>query len=363
MTAVVQQPHVFRQHVDAPCAWKAAELRQDASWIYALTAADIAELETALRAVNRAGTPLLQIRARDFPLPALSGRLRDVSRQLEDGRGIALVRGIPVGRYELPDLEKIYWGLSVHLGVVIAQNTKGDHIGHVRDEGLQWGQVSGGELVRGYRTNAYMPFHSDPTDRVGLFCVQKAKVGGLSSIASSIAIYNEILARRPAALDCLFRGFYYSLRGEASGGIQQTTEYRIPLFDYYAGKLSTRYVRKTIEQGATVGGKPLTDEERAALDLVDALAVSDELRFDMSFEPGDIQYLNNHVAFHSRTGFEDDPEPSKRRHLMRIWLQSADARPLSPALARPHGTKSPFLSREQALQREGIAYSMQGPGA
>jgi hypothetical protein len=69
------------------------------------------------------------------------------------------------------------------------------------------------------------------------------------------------------------------------------------------------------------------------------------------------------VAFHSRTGFEDDPEPSKRRHLMRIWLQSADARPLSPALARPHGTKSPFLSREQALQREGIAYSMQGPGA
>ena len=111
-------------------------------------------------------------------------------------------------------------------------------------------------------------------------------------------------------------------------------------------------MRKTIEQAATVGGAALTDEERAALDLLDSLVKSDELRFDMSFEPGDIQYLNNHVAFHSRTGFEDDADPAKRRHLMRIWLQSADARPLSPVMSRPHGARSPFLSREQALQRE-----------
>ena len=213
-------------------------------------------------------------------------------------------------------------------------------------------QVSGGELVRGYRTNAYMPFHSDPTDRVALLCVQKAKRGGLSSIVSSTSLYNEILATHPEALDCLFRGFYYSLRGEGNGGIAQITDYRIPLFDYFAGKLSSRYVRKTIEQGAAVGGAPLTEEERSALDLVDMLAKRDDLRFDMEFEPGDIQYLNNHVAFHSRTGFEDHEQPAMRRHLMRIWLQSEDARPLSPAMSRPHGSRSPFLSREQALKKK-----------
>ena len=343
---------VFRQHIAHPCAWKAEVLRRDPSWIYELKPAEVAEIETALKAVNKAGVPVLKMRARDFPLPVTAPRLREISHQLEEGRGIALVRGMPVARYDDADLEKIYWGLSVNLGVVIAQNTKGDHIGHVRDEGLKWGQVSGGELVRGYRTNEYMPFHSDPTDRVGLFCVQKAKVGGLSSIASSTAVYNEILARRPQALDCLFRGFHNSLRGEASGGIAQITEYRVPVFDYFEGKLSSRYVRKTIVQAATVGGVPLTDEECAALDLLDELVKGDELRFDMSFEPGDIQYLNNHVAFHSRTQFEDDEDPAKRRHLMRIWLQSADARPLSPIMSRPHGTKSPFLSREQALQRE-----------
>ena len=345
----------IRQHIAHPCAWKAEELRRDASWIYELTAAEIAEIEAALIAVKQAGVPLLEIRARDFPLPAVGRRMQEISRQLEEGRGIALVRGVPVARYDDADLEKIYWGMSIHLGVVIAQNTKGDHVGHVRNEGLQWGQVSGGELVRGYRTNAYMPFHSDPTDRVGLFCVQKAKSGGLSSIASSTAVYNEILATQPQALDPLFRGFHYSLRGEATGGIAQITEYRVPDYDYFAGKLSSRYVRKTIEQAATVGGAPLTTEESAALDVLDALVKRDELRFDMSFEPGDIQYLNNHVAFHSRTQFEDDPDPAKRRHLMRIWLQSADARALSPVMSRPHGAKSPFHSREQALAREAHA--------
>jgi len=171
--------------------------------------------------------------------------------------GVALLRGVPVANRDLADIEKLYFGLSSYLGVVIAQNTKGDHVGHVKDEGLKWGQVSGGELVRGYRTNAYMPFHSDPTDRVALLCVQKAKRGGLSSIVSSTSLYNEILATHPEALDCLFRGFYYSLRGEGNGGIAQITDYRIPLFDYFAGKLSSRYVRKTIEQGAAVGGAPL----------------------------------------------------------------------------------------------------------
>ena len=345
----------FRERIDRPCAWTAAELARDSSWIYELNAAEIAEIEAALAQVNKAGIELLAIRKRDFPLDRVAEKFRAISRQLEEGRGIALVRGVPVDRYDVPDLEKIYWGLSLQLGVVIAQNTRGDHIGHVRDEGLKWGQVSGGELVRGYRTNAYMPFHSDPTDYVGLFCVQKAKSGGLSNIASSTAVYNEILALRPAALDALFRGFHYSLRGEARGGIAQVTEYRVPLFDYHAGKLSSRYVRKTIEQAASVGGVALSAEESAALDLVDELVKSDKLRFDMTFEPGDIQYLNNYVSFHSRTGFEDDAEPRKRRHLMRVWLQSAESRPLSRPMARPHGEKSPFLSREQALQRAAAA--------
>jgi hypothetical protein len=361
--AVAASCEPIHRRIDEPCAWTAADLRRDASWIYPLARTEIAEIESALAAVKRAGVPLMAMRMRHFPLPETSKRLREVSRQLEEGRGVALVRGIPVERYDLEDIERIYWGISAWLGIVVAQNTRGDHIGHVRDEGLVWGQVSSGELVRGYRTNAYMPFHSDPTDRVGLLCVQKAKAGGLSHLASSVAIYNAILAQRPEALAPLFRGFHYSLRGEAGGGIGQISEYRVPVFSWHAGKLSSRYVRKTIEQGVAVGGATLTDAERAALDFVDALAVSDELRFDMAFERGDIQYLNNYVAFHSRGAFEDDPDPAKRRHLLRMWLHSADCRPLCRELAYPHGAKSAFLSREQALAREQASIASEEPSA
>ena len=42
---------VFRQHIAHPCAWKAEELRRDPSWIYELKSAEIAEIETALKAV------------------------------------------------------------------------------------------------------------------------------------------------------------------------------------------------------------------------------------------------------------------------------------------------------------------------
>jgi len=344
----------FPGRIDLPCAWTAQALRADPSWIYPVDAAEVAEIESALASVKRSGIAQDAIRARDFPLPRFSLRLREVSRQLEAGRGVALVRGLPVARYDLDDVERIYRGISAWLGIVVAQNTRGDEVGHVRDEGLAWGQVSGGELVRGYRTSAYMPFHSDPTDRVGLMCVQKAKAGGLSSLVSSTAVYNDILATRPQALQWLFRGFHYSLRGESTEGLGQITEYRIPVFDWHAGRLSSRYVRKTIDQAAAAGGVSLGDEERAALDLVDAAAKRDDLRFDMAFEPGDIQYLNNFVVYHSRTAFEDHPEPGRRRHLLRIWLQSPDSRPLSHALANPQGAKTPFLTRAKAIEREGL---------
>src|SRR3954462_582470 len=81
----------FRRHIDEPCAWKAEDLRRDPSWIYELSKNEIAEIEAALKAVNQAGVPLLNIRARDFPLAAAAQRMRDVSNQLEEGRGIALV--------------------------------------------------------------------------------------------------------------------------------------------------------------------------------------------------------------------------------------------------------------------------------
>ncbi len=43
----------------------------------------------------------------------------------------------------------------------------------------------------------------------------------------------------------------------------------------------------------------------------------------MSFARGDIQLLSNHVILHARTADEDDPEPSRKRHLLQLWLTFA----------------------------------------
>ena len=40
-----------------------------------------------------------------------------------------------------------------------------------------------------------------------------------------------------------------------------------------------------------------------------------------SFEPGQIQYVNNFALGHRRSAFEDAPDEGYKRHLVRLWLR------------------------------------------
>ncbi len=71
----------------------------------------------------------------------------------------------------------------------------------------------------------------------------------------------------------------------------------------------------------------------AALDAFDALANDPALHLTMRLAPGDMQFVHNHNMLHDRTGFEDVPEPGRRRHLLRLWLAAPGARPLPQAFA------------------------------
>lgn len=42
-----------------------------------------------------------------------------------------------------------------------------------------------------------------------------------------------------------------------------------------------------------------------------------------TFEPGQIQVLNNLVIGHRRTAYQDWPQPERRRHLVRLWLRNS----------------------------------------
>jgi Taurine catabolism dioxygenase TauD, TfdA family len=59
--------------------------------------------------------------------------------------------------------------------------------------------------------------------------------------------------------------------------------------------------------------------------------------FFMDFEPGNIQLLHNHQILHDRTGYVDWPDPSRKRHLLRLWLCPPAGRPLPDCFAPRYG--------------------------
>ena len=64
----------------------------------------------------------------------------------------------------------------------------------------------------------------------------------------------------------------------------------------------------------------LTDPQREALEMIESIANDPEFYLEMDFEPGDIQLLANAKILHSRESYEDNEEPDRRRHLLRLWL-------------------------------------------
>lgn len=317
---------ILRQPVAGPSAWTSAELAADPSWIYPLSAGDIGELEAAADAVRSKGLRLYEFGLDDFPLPGLSATMANIVDQLKNGRGCALIRGLDASRYDEETLKTIYWGLGLHWGVPISQNARGQLIGHVRDRDRDYDSKN----VRGYTTNARISPHCDPADIVALLCAHPAKQGGESQITSAMTIYNQLLAHTPEYLEPLAGGFHFDLRGEGvTDDPDEVTFNKVPVFSYFDGRLSCRFNGKTILDGQAKAGAPLEGHALEAVKKVSELAMDPEFRFDLAFQAGDIQILNNYLILHARGGFEDYPEPDRRRNLLRIWVNLHHGRKLA----------------------------------
>lgn len=310
MGNIPDQPYV------SPAAWKGPELAQSNSWIYTLSNDDVAEIDAALTQVKSKDLQIPDITRADFSLPRLSRTLARIADDLENGRGFALVRGIPVENYSTEDSTLIYWGLMTYFGESAAQNMMGELISDVRAIDGDWNQNFN---IRGYQTRVHLPFHCDKADLVALMCLQTAKSGGESCISSSVAIHNEILKTRPDLLTALYEPFCIDHRGEEFEG--EDPFYVAPVFAIHNGHFYARFGSKYVESAQRFPQVPrLTPAQIEGLDLFGELAMSDALRLDMTFQRGDIQLLNNHLIVHSRTDYDDWPEPERRRHLLRMIL-------------------------------------------
>lgn len=298
-----------------PAAWKRADIEGHDDWIHVLSPEDVAELDAALAYAKRTGKALHELTRDDFPLARLAAATDTWLRELDRGRGFLLLRGVPVERYGKDDAALVYWGLGLHLGTAVSQNAAGDLLGHVRDVGLERRDPS----LRLYKTRERLGFHTDGADVIGLLCLQPARSGGISRIASSVSIYNEILRCRPDLVPVLFEPFYFDRNNEQPPG--EPPFFSIPLCFDYDGRLRTFYIGWYIRDAQRHPEVPrLTRQQTEVIDLIDTIAADPQFHLDMDFRPGDIQLLKNSVILHARTEFEDFQDPERKRHLLRLWL-------------------------------------------
>ncbi len=330
------------QKHDGEAAWYGADLAKTTGWAVSFDAAQVAELESAARAVLDRDTATLT--HDDLPLPTLEPVLEQVRQDVVGGRGFALLRGLPVDRWSKEITARAYWALGLRVGRAVVQNRHGHVLGHVRDIG---GDVNA-PTQRGYQSAANLPFHTDVgAEVVGLFCLKPTKSGGRSSIVSAATIWNEIVDRRPDLAEVLTQPFYRDRRGDEAEG--QKPWYVMPVFMPTDGRMAVAYVHRFTESAQRFDEVPrLTDKQIEAMDLLDQIANEPKIKLDMDFQPGDIQLVNNLVLLHARTEYEDWPEEERKRHLFRLWLTVPDGWPLPEPFFARYGA-DPATGRSQGI--------------
>ena len=305
--------------LEAHCEWTAADVADEATWTEVFDDAEQAELDAALRhAVDTKGDDILAIDRDDFPLPNLGARLQQIEHELINGRGFVRLRGIDRSRYTQEEMEVLYWGIGMHLGLPWEQNAKGHVLGDVTDQQ----KAPDDPTARGNELGGVaLPFHCDGSDLVGLLCLENGIEGGLSQVANSVRIHNELVRDAPDLAAALYEPFPYDFRGEQADG--QKGFYELPVFTEWDDRLFVRAIPPYIHASQRHPDAPrLTAAQKQALQALVDLANDPDHHVAMELLPGDIQLINNFHVLHGRTAYADDRATGKVRHLKRLWLET-----------------------------------------
>ncbi|MBT5570988.1 MAG: TauD/TfdA family dioxygenase, partial [Alphaproteobacteria bacterium] len=255
---------IIRETITTPDAWAGPQIQSDDRWLYHLSEDEIAELDSALQTVKAAGLEI-PFSADAFPIPNFKARLDELISRVTDGLGVILIRGMPRERYTNEECGLIYWGLGVHMGRPVSQNSRGHLLGNVTDEGKTLADPN----ARGYQTKNRLDFHCDqlPVDLLGLFCLRTAKTGGTSYLVSAPAVHNVILEERPDLLDVLYAPFHVDWRGDHPEGGQPW--YDVPMLTARDGRIAARVTNRSFMESVSRYGEELSlsEAQREALDV------------------------------------------------------------------------------------------------
>jgi|APSaa5957512535_1039671.scaffolds.fasta_scaffold01334_18 hypothetical protein len=327
----------YRPFLTGASVWTGDQMASQPSWRFSFTGEILADVDAALTEFMANDGQWQDATVEAFPLNSFTPLAQKMAHELENGSGLALLQGFPVDKYSEDQRRAIWFAIGQHMGTPVYQDFKGQMMRDIRDEQQDTDEINGHHLATRdgsafqsskARTlaNGALRFHTDRTDVVALFCIGQAKKGGISKIAASPSLYNHILERRPDLHAVLCEPYFRARLGEEKGG--ENDYYALPVFGLKDGFFTSHYSRTYIEAADEMPQLPsITPVQWEALDYLNQVA--EEICFEMTFAPGDMQFINNHIIYHARTAFEDEAAgTAKSRCLHRLWLSMANSRPL-----------------------------------
>jgi alpha-ketoglutarate-dependent taurine dioxygenase len=329
-------------HANARAAWTVDRLTVDPDWIITLDG----DARTHLAAMVRGADPdrdLLDYRRRDFDLGPAGPVIAAAMREVRDGTGFVVLRGLPREDLSEDEFQLLTWAIGLHTGVARPQGKASQFVSKVRDAGTAYRTGKG----RGYSSNAELDFHTDSADVAMLTCYNVARTGGMSLVSSSVTAHAVLAKERPDLVEALHEPFYFSRQQEQAPG--EPPFYPNPIYDTCDGFLFSKWNRNRLRSAQSIETVPkLTEQQNEAIDLLDAILRRPALMYSMYLQPGDMQILNNHVTLHSRTEFDDYEDPLQKRCLFRLWLTPPDC------IALPESWRACFGAVAPGTVRGGI---------
>jgi Taurine catabolism dioxygenase TauD, TfdA family len=316
---------VARRRIEGSGAWVRADLRTE-DWRVELDAACLDEIRATVRELRAYPLPTVVLDPRDLAMPCCRAAMARTRTILASGVRFAIVDRLPLAEMGPAEATQIYWLLSSMIARPVAQKLDGTLVYDVLDTGAEALPGSG---VRPDKTNIEIRFHNDnayndaPPDYVGLLCLRRAQSGGMSRVISFHTAHNAILARFPERLERLYAPFWFDRQREFHPG--ESPIFAAPVFDR-STPLKARFSIHQINSGYALKGEPIDEPGAASLAAMLEVFADETLSVDFDLEPGQMQFVDNRALGHSRTAFEDWPEPDRQRHLVRLWLRDRGRR-------------------------------------
>lgn len=294
---------------------------QDAH-IFHLSESDLWGVQAALETFRHSELGGEDISRDTFQLPSsLQRMLSNVKRDVYEGAGYGIIKGIDPTEYSAEDNLLLYLGIIDYIGPIRGvQNRHGDIITHVTVADT-WGNVPDAKR-HGLHTNQELPPHNDMGSEILCLSVRSCSTkGGSTYIASSWRIYNDLATEHREVLKELATPTWPI---QVSG---QSTRYILaPLIAYYDSKILLNFdpgrlgAHPSLDVSQRERIPSLTSAQLTALDTVSTLARKHRVRLDLG--PGDIVLINNWALLHGRDSYTDGD--NYRRHLIRVWIRNPE---------------------------------------